>query len=144
MKDIKLYGELHRYIPALAHWKGYSVGEMKVEHCPRIYGKSKYGASRLLKGLLDLMTIKFLMSFAKRPMHLFGSIGFLSLIIGFVINLYLFYIRVFLFQPIGDRPLLILGVLLMVLGAQFISIGFLGEMIAQKTPKKDYSIKEIW
>ncbi len=141
VKEMKMYGELHRYIPALAHWRGFRVTEIKVQHHPRVYGKSKYGVGRLVKGMLDLITIKFLNSYGKRPMHIFGSLGIISLLAGLIINLYLFYIRIFLFEPIGHRPLLILGVLLMVLGVQFISIGLLGEMIASRSEEKGYSTK---
>jgi len=90
-EDISLYGELHRYIPALAHWQGYRVTEIKVEHHPRAFGKSKYGISRLVKGMLDLVTIKFLDTYGKRPMHLFGSLGIFSLTAGFLVNLYLVF-----------------------------------------------------
>jgi glycosyltransferase involved in cell wall biosynthesis len=129
IKTIRVKGELHRYIPALAHWEGFSVGEMKVDHRPRTHGKSKYGVSRLLKGFLDLITIKFLMSYGKRPMHLFGSLGTAFLGVGFLVNLYLLYVRLWLLQPIADRPLLMLGILLMVLGVQFFSIGWIGDLI---------------
>ena len=134
--DIKIYGELHRYIPALAYWKGYRVTEMRVQHNPRTFGKSKYGFGRLVKGMLDLVTIKFLNSYGKRPMHLFGSIGILSLLAGFITSLYLLYLKLGLMEDIGNRPLLILGVLLMVLGVQFISIGLLGEMIVSSSKDK--------
>jgi len=134
--DIKVYGELHRYIPALAHWKGYKVTEIRVQHNPRAFGKSKYGLGRLVKGMLDLVTIKFLNSYGKRPMHLFGSIGILSLLAGFITSLYLLYLKLGLMEDIGNRPLLILGVLLMVLGVQFISIGLLGEMIVSNSKDK--------
>lgn len=129
VRDIRLYGELHRYIPALAYWKGYKVGEVKVKHHPRKYGKSKFGMERYLRGFFDLFTVIFLTKYTRRPLHLFGALGLLSLIIGFVINAYLTVIW-FMGQSIGRRPLLMLGVLLMVIGVQFISIGLLGEMIA--------------
>jgi glycosyltransferase involved in cell wall biosynthesis len=128
-KDIDVYGELHRYIPALAHMKGYNVAEMKVNHRPRLHGRSKYGFSRLVKGMLDLITIKFLMSYAKRPMHLFGSMGIISFAAGLVISLYMLLLKLLYNSPIGERPLLLLGVLLLVIGVQFVSLGLLGEMI---------------
>jgi len=139
LKNINIYGELHRYIPVLAFWKGYKIGEIKVEHHPRMYGKSKYGATRLFKGFLDLITVKFLMSYGSRPLHLFGLIGMLCFLLGAIIGLYLTYLR-FLNYKIGDRPLLMLAVLLIVLGVQFISLGLLGEMIISK--KKQETIRK--
>ena len=127
--NISLYGEMHRYIPALAAWNGFKIAEIKVKHHPRKYGKSKYGFSRLLKGFLDLITVKFLTSFATRPLHIFGISGMLSLLFGFLIGLYLVIQKYLRDITISDRPLLLLSVLLILLGLQFISIGLLGEMI---------------
>ncbi len=140
VKNLRLYGEFHRYIPALAHWRGYSVGEIEVEHHPRIHGKSKYGIERLFKGFLDLITVTFLNLYKKRPLHIFGGIGFLLIFIAIIINLYMVFIW---FQgiKIGSRPLLLLGILLMVVGAQFISLGLIGEMIANSRNNDDYIIK---
>jgi glycosyltransferase involved in cell wall biosynthesis len=131
VKDIGVYGELHRYIPALAHWKGYKVTEMPVKHMPRKFGKSKYGIGRLVKGMLDLVTISFLNTYGQRPMHIFGGIGVATFIVGFIISLHLALMKIMYNAPIRDRPLLLLGVLLLVVGIQFISIGLLGEMIVQ-------------
>ncbi len=128
VEKLKIYGELHRYIPALLHWKGYRVTEIKVKHRKRIYGKTKYGVMRLFKGLLDLITVKFLISYANRPLHFFGGMGMISFLLGSAVGIYLMYLK-FLNYAIGDRPLLILAVLLIILGMQFISIGLLGEMI---------------
>jgi len=139
--NINLYGELHRYIPALAYWSGFKVGEIKIKHYPRIYGKSKYGAGRLFKGFLDLITIKFLMTYGKRPLHLFGFIGFLCFLLGTIIGLDLTYLW-FKGEGIGNRPLLMLGILLIVIGIQFVSLGLLGEMISSAQKKKSYIIKE--
>jgi glycosyltransferase involved in cell wall biosynthesis len=125
--EIRIYGDLHRYQPVLASMLGYRVAEIEVNHRPRVHGKSKYGVSRLPRGLMDLLTVKFLMTYASRPLHLFGVMGFTSGLLGFLISVYMVYLRL-LGEKIGDRPLLILGVLLMVLGAQFISIGLLGEL----------------
>lgn len=136
VKNINVYGELHRYIPALAHWKGFKVGEMKVNHKPRRYGKSKYGIMRLLIGFLDLISVKFIISYSKKPMHLFGSIGVISLLIGFLVNLYLLLLKILYNATIGDRPLLMLGILLMVLGVQFISLGLIGELIIHVNSEK--------
>lgn len=127
--NISLYGEMHRYIPALAAWNGFKITEIKVKHHPRKYGKSKYGFSRLLKGFLDLITVKFLTSFATRPLHVFGIPGILSLLFGFFIGLYLVIQKFLRDITISDRPLLLLSVLLILLGLQFISIGLLGEMM---------------
>lgn len=127
--NISLYGEMHRYIPALAAWIGFKITEIKVKHRPRKYGQSKYGASRLLKGFLDLITVKFLMSFGTRPMHVFGIPGILSLLFGFFIGLYLVILKYWKGVVLSERPLLFLSILLILLGLQFISIGLIGEMI---------------
>ena len=143
VKDLILYGEMHRYIPALAHWKGYKIAEIKVLNYPRKFGKTKYGTKRILKGLLDLVTVKFLSSYQNRPLHLFGFIGITSGLFGGVAGLYLFSQWVQGIS-IGSRPLLMLAVLLVVLGMQFGSIGLLGEMmtLSNKTSRHSYSIKE--
>ncbi len=144
-KNIDVYGELHRYIPALAYWRGYSVSEIKVNHRPRRHGKSKYGPMRLVKGFLDLITVKFLMSYAKKPLHFFGIIGLLLTFIGIFIGFYILYVKYILSQPIGDRPLLFASILLIILGIQFFSTGLLGEMITStgKGSGSEYSIKKI-
>ena len=141
VKGLNLYGELHRYIPALSHLRGYSVGEIKVEHHARKHGKSKYGAGRLLKGFLDLITVKFLMTYTKRPLHLFGSIGIASAAIGGIICFYMVYLWM-LGISIGNRPLLMLGVLLAFMGVQFISIGLIGELMTSSKKTDDYLIKK--
>lgn len=145
VRNINVYGELHRYIPVLAYWMGYSVSEMKVNHRLRRHGKSKYGTMRLVKGFLDLITVKFLMSYAKKPLHLFGVLGLLFTILGVLIALYIIYVKYFLNQLIRDRPLLFAGILLIILGIQFISIGLIGEMITNiaKTSEADYKIRRV-
>ena len=145
VKNLRIYGELHRYIPALVHWMGYRVGEIKVKHHPRRFGKTKYGASRLIKGFLDLITVTFLTQYTKRPLHLFGVLGLSSSFVSFILGLYLLYVKYGLGLKIGDRPLLLLVILLVILGIQLISIGLLGEMIVSTTkqPKEGYNIKEI-
>lgn len=140
VKNINIYGELHRYIPALAYWKGYSVGEIQVEHHPRIHGESKYGVERLLKGFLDLITVTFLMMYKKRPLHMFGGIGFLLGFTGVLISVYLMVLWT-TGERIGDRPLLMLGILLTVIGAQFVSLGLIGELITNSRNNDDYIIK---
>lgn len=127
--NIHLYGELHRYIPLLAKWEGFDhIGEKVVKHHPRKFGKTKFGFSRFMHGFLDLITLVFVNRYLQRPMHFFGTIGFLLLVIGGIINSYLAIEKIFYGAVLGDRPLLLLGVMLMVLGAQIFSIGFLGEL----------------
>lgn len=128
IEHLALYGELHRFIPAMVYWKGFRVTEIPVVHHPRRWGKSKYGAWRFLAGFLDLLTILFLTRFRHRPLHVFGLLGLLSALAGLVINVYLTYVWI-MGERIGNRPLLMLGVLLMVIGIQFFSIGLLAEML---------------
>jgi len=137
VKNLKIYGELHRYIPSLVNWKGFKVTEIKVKHHKRLHGKSKYGFSRLLKGFLDLLTIKFLIKYSKKPLHFFGSIGIISFFLGALISVYLVYEKYFLNINIGSRPMLILGVLLLIIGVQFICLGLLGEMILNMIPNNE-------
>jgi glycosyltransferase involved in cell wall biosynthesis len=137
VRNITLYGELHRYLPVLASMQGYSVCEVKVKHHKRIYGKSKFGTGRLIKGFIDLITVKFLMDYSRRPLHLFGTLGLASFFLGFIINSYLSLLWI-KGTKIGDRPLLMLGVLLVMFGVQFISIGLLGEMIVQSHKTSEY------
>lgn len=135
--NISLYGEMHRYIPALAAWNGFKIAEIKVKHHPRKYGKSKYGFSRLINGSLDLITVKFLTGYATRPMHVFGIPGGISLLVGFFIGLYLVILKYWKGILLIDRPLLLLAVLLILLGLQFLSIGLLGEMMVFQGAKMD-------
>jgi glycosyltransferase involved in cell wall biosynthesis len=129
IKDIPVYGELHRYLPVLAHWRGYRVGEVVVQHHPRKYGATKYGWRRFFSGFFDLLTVLFLTRFRQRPLHLFGFFGLISLFFGFLISVYL---TVLWLQGygIGNRPLLFLGILLIIVGMQSFSIGLIGEMLA--------------
>ena len=142
VKSINVYGELHRYIPALAAYEGYKVGEVEVLHHPRKFGKSKYGISRFFYGFFDLLTVMFVSKYTHRPLHLFGIVGLLFFAVGVGIDLYL---TIYWFQGagIGNRPLLFLGILLIILGIQFTSIGLLGEMIVNfsKIEKKSYKIR---
>lgn len=129
-RHIHLYGELHRYVPLLAKWQGFgNIEEQEVKHHPRKYGTTKFGLSRFMNGFLDLVTLLFVHRYMQRPMHFFGTIGVLLTVAGAVINLYIAALKIFWDQPIGDRPLLFLGILLVVIGVQFFSIGFLGEMV---------------
>jgi glycosyltransferase involved in cell wall biosynthesis len=131
VKRLQLYGELHRFIPAIASWQGVSVTELPVRHHPRRYGSSKYGISRTIRVVLDLITVRFLLSYATRPMQIFGLFGFLSMFIGGTISLYLSVIKLFAGERLSQRPLLLLGILLIILGAQFISLGLIGEMVVR-------------
>ncbi len=144
VKDIELYGELHRYIPVLAHWRGYEVGEIKVRHHPRAHGKSKYGIVRLFRGLTDLLTVMFLTRYMKKPLHLFGSIGLLLFLLGLIVNIY-FVVLWLLGRGGWVRPLLLLGVLLMLIGFQVVSTGLIGEIIVSTRGKAEesYIIKRI-
>ena len=123
IKDIELYGEMHRYIPALVSWKGFRIGEIAVKHHERKFGETKYNMSRLVRGFLDLISIKFWMKYSTMPLHFFGTIGLLTASIGFVINAYLTFTKIFLNRPLSERPLLILGVFLVTIGVQFITFG---------------------
>jgi glycosyltransferase involved in cell wall biosynthesis len=143
IKEIPVYGELHRYLPVLAHWRGYKVGELIVLHHKRKYGKTKFGARRFLSGFFDLFTVLFLTRYRQKPLHLFGFFGLLLFLAGFVISLYLTVIW-FQGHGIGSRPLLFLGVLLIIVGMQSFSIGLIGEMITNiKDDDSIYSVKEI-
>lgn len=141
IENLKIHGELHRYIPSLVKWKGYRITEIKVEHHPRKHGKSKYGVERLMKGFLDLITIRFLAKYTRRPLHFFGPIGILSMLLGFIAGIYLTW-QWFKVGGIGNRPMLFLSVLLIVVGVQFISLGLLGEMVANMNQKEDYVVKK--
>lgn len=136
--SLKIYGELHRYIPALAYGDGFRVTEVKVDHRPRIHGKSKYGWERYTRGLLDLLTVLFITRYTRKPLHLFGSVGLVFMFMGITINAYLALLWL-MGNAIGHRPLLNLGVLLMVLGVQFVSTGLLGEMITRAQSHDDGS-----
>lgn len=136
LNNLSLYGEMHRYIPVLANQYGFKIAEIKVKHHSRKYGKSKYGTSRIIKGLLDLITVTFLSFFATKPLHIFGIFGLLSILSGFVIDLYLLFLKYIKNYSIGDRPLLLLSVLLILVGFQFISMGLLSEMIVFQNAKK--------
>lgn len=137
IKDIRLYGELHRYIPMLVQEQGYTrIAEQSVNHRPRVHGESKFGLSRFIKGFLDLLTLLFLSSYVRRPMHFFGSIGTLFLLIGGGIVLYLTIMRLFFEVYLTNRPMLWFGILFLLLGGQFFSIGFLGEMWTQSQNKE--------
>ncbi|MGE5500008.1 MAG: glycosyltransferase [Syntrophothermus sp.] len=143
VRDLKVYGELHRYMPVLADWQGYSISEVAVKHHPRRYGKTKFGISRFFKGFIDLVTVIFTTRYIKRPMHLFGFLGALSFLVGFLVNGYLTYEKLMLNKSVSNRPLLFLGMLLIIVGVQFFSVGLLGEMMVHNSQSdREYSIKD--
>jgi glycosyltransferase involved in cell wall biosynthesis len=127
--ELDIYGEMHRYIPALAHAKGFKVSEIPVDHRKRKYGKTKFGAERYLRGFLDLLTVKLVTGYIRSPLYLFGRIGASFSFIGFVLAFYLTILKLFFAQPLYNRPLLYLSTLLIIIGIQFFSIGLLGELI---------------
>ena len=145
VKELTLYGEMHRYIPALANSLGYKVGEIAVEHRARQYGKSKYGIERYLRGFFDLLTVKMVTQYIKSPLYLFGRIGLFSTLLGVVIAGYLAVMKLFWGMPLSNRPLLFLGMLMILGGLQFISLGLISELIINRvspTQKLPLSIKE--
>lgn len=142
VKRISVYGELHRYIPLLASWEGFTVTEIPVKHHPRRYGKTKFGITRFFKGFVDLITVLFTTRYIKRPMHLFGFLGALAFLLGVIVNAYLSY-EWFKGIPLKDRPLLFLGILLIIVGVQFFAVGLLGEILAHNFQGDgEYNIKE--
>lgn len=147
IQNVQLYGELHRFIPALASWMGVRVAEVPVSHHPRRFGKSKYDLSRTVTVLLDLLTVKFLLRYSTRPMQIFGLLGMISFVVGTIIAAYLSFIRLFLGSPIANRPLLLLAILLIFVGVQLITMGLLGELMIrlyhEAQGKKIYMVREM-
>lgn len=139
VKNIEVYGEMHRYIPVIAKWAGFkNIGEKVVTHYPRKYGITKFGMERLIKGYLDLMSITFISKFGKRPMHLFGTLGTLLFIVGFIIGIYLTVAKYFYaVYNMTDRPLFYLGLLAMVIGSQLFVTGFIAEMISRNSSDRN-------
>ncbi|MFA8298604.1 MAG: glycosyltransferase family 2 protein [Hyphomicrobiales bacterium] len=146
VKNIEIYGEMHRYIPVIAKFSGFPViGEKVVQHRERKYGITKFGLDRFVKGYLDLISINFMMKFGKRPMHFFGSMGSVIFLIGFVIGIYLTIDKLFFdAYRIAERPLFFLGILAMILGSQLFLTGFLAEMISRNSSDRNkYLISEF-
>ncbi|NWF76423.1 MAG: glycosyltransferase family 2 protein [Nitrospirae bacterium] len=147
IKNLKLYGEMHRFIPAVASWYGVRVAEVETIHHPRLRGKSKYGISRTIKVVLDLITVKFLQSFSTKPIQFFGPLGVISGSIGFLVSLYLTIDKFIYGRDIGGRPLLLFGALMIIVGIQLIGMGLLGEMLVrvyhESQKKPIYVIKKI-
>ncbi len=148
IKNVKLYGEMHRFIPAIASGIGIDFTEVKVNHRARRFGSSKYGISRTIRVVLDLLTVKFLLSYSTRPIQVFGLMGVISGGIGFLIALVMTFQRQFLGVPLSDRPLLFLAVLLIFIGIQFISLGLIAELQArtyhESQNKPVYHVKTVF
>ena len=141
-KSLDLYGDMHRYVPALAAAKGFKIGEIKVRHHKRKFGKSKYGFMRLFNGLFDFITIRFLTKYSNRPLHFFGSWGLVSGSIGFIIELVALYLKFIKGDSFLEHiSFIVLGFVMMLIGLQLISLGLLGEMIIKKDDKRNYEIK---
>ena len=147
IKSIRLYGQMHRFVPAVAAWMGVTVAEVPVPHRARQYGKSKYGIDRTLRVMLDLITVRFMLGYMTRPLHLFGGIGMLSTGLGVLLGLYMVFVKLVQGQNIGSRPLLSLSVLLVIIGVQFIGMGLLAELIVrtyyEATDKRIYVVREV-
>ena len=146
IENLDLYGEMHRFIPAILFWKGYKIGEIKVNHRPRKFGKSKYSVKRLVKGFLDLLVVFFWQKYSARPIHLFGGSGLVLFIIGMLLGLVLVILRLFFGVPLSNRMTPLLAVLLVILGVQFFLFGILADISIKnyyKTEGKIYSIEKI-
>ncbi len=145
-KRYRLYGDMHRFLPALAKRFGAKITEIPVKHHPRIYGRSKYGLGRTLRVILDILLVKFLNEYINKPLYVFGGIGFILFTLGFLIDFYLVLLKFFAGEDIGDRPLLLLGVLLILAGIQLISTGIIAELIIrtyyESRGEKPYIIEE--
>lgn len=144
--SLELYGELHRYIPVLAFWQGYRVGEIDVEHRPRLHGTSKFGAARFWRGFLDLVTVRFLTSYANRPLHLFGAIGTLFSLAGSAVLLWLLIEQQVYGKGIGSRPALIAGMLLVIVGVQILSLGLIAQLLVHLAVRRDPLawVEQVW
>jgi len=143
VKSVNVYGELHRYIPALAHWAGFRVGETVVNHRPRRYGRTKFGMARYSRGFLDLLTVVFTTRYFSRPLHLFGGWGIFSTLAGLITSGWLIYEKYMNDQPLSNRPLFIVALIMVIVGVQFVSMGLLGELITKNQHlEKEYSVRE--
>ena len=144
VKNIEVYGEMHRFIPVMAKWAGFTkIGEKVVEHQARKYGTSKFGMSRFINGFLDLLSITFVGRFGKKPMHFFGSMGMISFLIGFGILLYLSFAKLYWNEyEIATRPLFFLGILMAIIGTQLFLAGFLAELISRNAPNRNHYLIE--
>src|SRR5262245_8874522 len=146
VKSIKLYGDLHRFIPAIASYYGVSVAEVPVSYRSRRFGRSKYGLGRIVKVLLDLLTVRFLLNYSTRPIQIFGLMGILSFFVGVMLGIYLTFMKLIYGIDLVDRPLLLLAILLVMIGVQFVTMGLLGELVVrtyhESQNKPIYSVRE--
>jgi len=142
-KSLSLYGDLHRYIPIIAHYRGFRIAEIPVKHHARLYGHSKYGASRLLRGLMDFFTVIFVYNYGYRPLHLLGGLGLGLGGLGVLINLYMTILWLQGVRPIGNRPLLLLGILLIVVGVQITTLGLLAELLVSSTRRSQDPLENV-
>jgi len=134
-RRLELHGEMHRYIPVLAHGMGFRIAELPVTHHPRKFGRTKYGSSRFFSGLFDFLSVLFITRYLRRPMHFFGMAGLTSFLFGFLISLYITLDKILLHKPVSNRPILFLGILLLILGVQLFSTGLLGEMLSTSSSR---------
>jgi glycosyltransferase involved in cell wall biosynthesis len=143
LDEVMVYGERHRFIPVLASYRGFRLGEVKIDHAPRAHGSSRYGIERVLGGMFSLLTIILMTRYTNKPLHFFGFLGSLLFLIGFVIDFYLIALRILESQWLSNRPILIIGTLLIIVGVQLVLFGLLAEMIAFSYRREsDYSIVE--
>lgn len=144
-EGLDLYGEMHRYIPAILMWRGFSIGEVKVHHHERKFGKTKYDAKRVFKGFLDLLVVKFWMQYSARPIHLFGTVGIGMSLVGILTGAYLTFMKIFYGVGIENRPLLLLAILLIIIGVQFIVFGLIADILIKLYYRgyPNYTIREI-
>lgn len=143
IEKIELHGEMHRYIPVLAGWNGFRITELPVNHRPRLYGSTKFGSARFFAGLFDFLAVLFITRYFRRPMHFFGMAGLISFLSGFSISLYVTLDKILNLKPVSNRPILFLGILLIILGAQLFSTGLLGEMLSTSAQGGNrYTVKE--
>jgi len=141
--SLDLHGEMHRYIPVLAQWNGYQVTEIPVRHHPRRFGKSKFGTARFFAGLFDFLSVMFITRYLRRPMHFFGMMGLGSFLSGLCISLYVTLDKLMNHRPVSNRPILFLGILLIILGVQLFSTGLLGEMLSTRPSRSaSYAVRE--
>jgi glycosyltransferase involved in cell wall biosynthesis len=144
VKSVKIYGELHRYVPVLAHWEGFRIGEMVVQHRARKYGRTKFGVGRFWRGFLDLLTALFTTRYLRRPLHLFGFWGMAAVAVGVIIDGWLAVEWSLGTTSLSNRPLFLGGILFIIVGIQFISIGLLGEMISRtRADEQEYAIRDF-
>jgi len=142
-RRLELRGDMHRYIPVLAEWMGFKIAELPVRHQPRQFGSTKYDSSRFFSGLFDFLSVLFITRYLRRPMHFFGMAGLISFILGFTISLYVTLDKILLHKPVSNRPILFLGILLLILGVQLFSTGLLGEMLSTSSSKgSSYAVRE--